>query len=81
VAVATLVGAFVIDWLERRRARQAPAVWTAHVGAGGEAGSVALLLPHQQRGPGGGPVVLLLSGSETRPNRRPEPSNDGPNGA
>jgi uncharacterized protein involved in exopolysaccharide biosynthesis len=80
-AVATLVGAFVVDWLERRRARQVPAVWTAHVGAGGEAGSVALLLPQQQRGPGRGPVVLLLSGVETRPNRRPEPSSDGPNGA
>ena len=77
-ALVTLVGAFLIDWLEKRRSRQAPAVWTAHVGAGGENGSVALLLPHQQKGPGGGPVVLLLSGAETRPSRRPEPPGAGP---
>jgi uncharacterized protein involved in exopolysaccharide biosynthesis len=80
-AVATLLGAFVVDWLDRRRGRQAPAVWTAHVGAGGEAGSVALLLPNHPRVPGGGPVVLLLSGVETQPNKRPEPSSDDTNKA
>ena len=81
-AAAMLLGTFFLNWFENRRASRAPAVWTAHVGAGGESGSVALLLPNQQRGPGGGPVVLLLSGSETRPSRAPEsPSNGEPSGA
>ena len=78
-AVVTLAGAFLVDWLEKRSLRQAPAVWTAHVGAGAEAGSMALLLPNQKKGPGGGPVVLLLSGAETRQRPRPEPSSDDPN--
>jgi len=63
-AAIALLGAWMVDWLERRRARRAPAVWTAHVGAGAEGGPVALLLPNQQKGPGGGPVVLLLSGTD-----------------
>ena len=71
-AIVTLLGTFLVNWFESRGARQAPAVWTAHVGAGGEAGSVALLLPHQRKGSGGGPVVLLLSGAETRSPGRPE---------
>jgi uncharacterized protein involved in exopolysaccharide biosynthesis len=64
VALLVLAGAAIADWLERRRAQRQPAVWTAHVGAGGDSGSVALLMPNQQGGPrGGGPVVLLLSGN------------------
>ena len=59
-ALLALAGAALADWLERRRKRSQPVVWTAHVGAGGEAGSVALLMGNQQRG---GPVVLLLSGA------------------
>jgi uncharacterized protein involved in exopolysaccharide biosynthesis len=66
VAVLVLLGAAIADWLERRRARQKPMVWTAHVGAGGEGGSVALLMPNQQGGPRGGPMVLLLSGNSDR---------------
>jgi len=62
-ALLLLAGAALADWLERRRSRRQPVVWTAHVGAGGEGGSVALLVGNQQRGPGGGPVVLLLSGA------------------
>jgi len=62
-ALVALAGAWVADWLERRRARRQPMVWTAHVGAGGEGSSVALLLPNQPSGPTGGPVVLLLSGN------------------
>jgi uncharacterized protein involved in exopolysaccharide biosynthesis len=80
-ALLTLAGAFLADWLEKRSLRRAPAVWTAHVGAGGENGSVALLLPNQQRGPSGGPVVLLLSGAETRPKLLPEPPGGDPHGA
>ncbi|MEN8162318.1 MAG: hypothetical protein ABFS41_19760 [Myxococcota bacterium] len=64
VALLVLAGAALVDWLERRRAGRQPAVWTASVGAGGDSGSVALLMPNQQGGPrGGGPVVLLLSGN------------------
>jgi len=63
LALVVLAGALLVDWLERRRSERQPAVWTAHVGAGGDGGSVALLMPNQQGGPrGGGPVVLLLSG-------------------
>jgi hypothetical protein len=65
-AALALVGAGVSDWLERRPSRRAPPVWTARVGAGGESGSVALLLASQDKGPSGGPVVLLLSGNETQ---------------
>ncbi len=75
-AAIALVGAWIADWLEKRRARRAPAVWTAHVGAGGQGGPVALLLPNQQQGPGGGPVVLLLSGAETRPAPPIDPPSD-----
>jgi uncharacterized protein involved in exopolysaccharide biosynthesis len=72
-AIATLLGTFIANWLENRRGQQAPAVWTAHVGAGGgDSSSVALLLP-QQRKASGGPVVLLLSGSERGSSRgRPD---------
>jgi uncharacterized protein involved in exopolysaccharide biosynthesis len=64
VALLILAGVALMDWLEQRRARRQPNVWTAHVGAGGDSGSVALLMPNQQGGPrGGGPVVLLLSGN------------------
>jgi uncharacterized protein involved in exopolysaccharide biosynthesis/uncharacterized protein (DUF1330 family) len=62
-ALLALLGAALIDWLERRRVRRPPAVWTAHVGAGGQAGSVALLMPHPGKGSSGSPVVLLLSGA------------------
>jgi uncharacterized protein involved in exopolysaccharide biosynthesis len=62
-ALLALAGAALLDWLERRRSRRQPMVWTAHVGAGGESGSVALLMPNSERGSGGGPVVLLLSGA------------------
>jgi uncharacterized protein involved in exopolysaccharide biosynthesis len=62
-ALLALLGAVLLDWLERRRSRRQPMVWTAHVGAGGEGGSVALLMPNAERGPRGGPVVLLLSGA------------------
>jgi uncharacterized protein involved in exopolysaccharide biosynthesis len=64
-AAIALFGAGVSDWLERRRSRRAPAVWTARVGAGGDSG-VALLLASQDKGPSGGPVVLLLSGNEAQ---------------
>jgi len=44
---------------------------------------VALLLPNQQQGPSGGPVVLLLSGAAEgdegdagRPGKPPEPRED-----
>jgi uncharacterized protein involved in exopolysaccharide biosynthesis len=63
VALLVLLGAFLMDVLEQRRTRRQPMLWTAHVGAGGEAGSVALLMGNQQRGQSGGPVVLLLSGA------------------
>jgi uncharacterized protein involved in exopolysaccharide biosynthesis len=62
-AGVALIGAGVSDWLERRRRRRAPAIWTAHVGAGAEGGPVALLVGNQQQR-GGSPVVLLLGGSE-----------------
>jgi hypothetical protein len=80
-AAIALVGAWIADWLEKRRARRAPAVWTAHVGAGGEGGPLALLLPNQNKGPGGGPVVLLLSGAETRPRPPADPDDDPDAGA
>jgi uncharacterized protein involved in exopolysaccharide biosynthesis len=63
-AVIVLVGVFVTDELEQRRMRrQPPTVWTAHVGAGAEGGALSLLMPSGQRGAGGSPVVLLLSGA------------------
>jgi uncharacterized protein involved in exopolysaccharide biosynthesis len=76
-AAMALLGAGITDWLERRRARRAPAVWTAHVGAGGESGPVALLLPNQQKTRGGGPVVLLLSSPEAAKAPGEPPKDDG----
>jgi uncharacterized protein involved in exopolysaccharide biosynthesis len=73
-AAVALVGAGVTDWLERRRRRRAPAIWTAHVGAGGEGGPVALLVGNQPQG-GGSPMVLLLSGEKPKPPE--EPPEDG----
>jgi uncharacterized protein involved in exopolysaccharide biosynthesis len=61
-AVIVLVGVFVTDELEQRRARHQPSVWTAHVGAGAEGGSLALMMPGAGRGTAGGSVVLLLQG-------------------
>jgi uncharacterized protein involved in exopolysaccharide biosynthesis len=75
-AAVALLGAGLSDWLERRRARRAPAVWTAHVGPGGQNGPVALLLPNQQRERGGSPVVLLLSSSD-QPGKPPGEPNEG----
>jgi uncharacterized protein involved in exopolysaccharide biosynthesis len=65
-AGVALLGAALSDWLERRRRRRAPAIWTAHVGAGGEGGPVALLVGNQQQR-GGSPMVLLLSGEKPAP--------------
>jgi uncharacterized protein involved in exopolysaccharide biosynthesis len=66
VALLVLAGVALMDWLEQRRARRQPNVWTAQVGSGGgDSGSVALLMPNQQGGSrNGGPVVLLLSGDK-----------------
>jgi uncharacterized protein involved in exopolysaccharide biosynthesis len=75
-AAVALLGAGITDWLERRRARRAPAVWTAHVGAGGEGGPVALLLPNQQKARGGNPVVLLLSSPEPPAKPSGQPPDD-----
>ena len=80
-AAVALLGAGISDWLERRRARRAPAVWTAHVGAGGEGGPVALLLPNQQKARGGSPVVLLLSSPEQPAKTPGQPPEDGGAGA
>jgi uncharacterized protein involved in exopolysaccharide biosynthesis len=77
-ALLALAGAALADWLERRRQRQQPMVWTAHVGAGGEGGSVALLMGNQQRGPSGGPVVLLLSGTADKDAGRAAGAGSGP---
>jgi uncharacterized protein involved in exopolysaccharide biosynthesis len=80
-AALALLGAGVTDWLERRRARRAPAVWTAHVGAGGAGGPVALLLPNQQKTRGSSPVVLLLSSPEPPAEPSGQPSEDEDAGA
>ena len=80
-AAVALLGAGITDWLERRRARRAPAVWTAHVGAGGEGGPVALLLPNQQKARGGSPVVLLLSSPEPPGKASGQPPEGGGAGA
>jgi uncharacterized protein involved in exopolysaccharide biosynthesis len=62
-AVLALLGVFVTDVLDQRRARHQPTVSTAHVGAGAEGGSLALMMPTSRRGSGGTPLVLLLSGA------------------
>ena len=80
-AAVALLGAGITDWLERRRARRAPAIWTAHVGAGGEGGPVALLLPNQQKGRGGSPVVLMLSAPDQAGKAPGQPPEDPDAGA
>lgn len=74
-AAVALLGALVTDWLERRRQRRAPAIWTAHVGAGSTGGPVALLVGNQQQR-GGSPVVLLLSGDKPAPPPEEPPADE-----